>query len=71
MRVGQVTTPANWRPGDKVIVLPAVTNDEATKLFGDFQTVKPYLRFTKDPTGKGLCGLWRFRNACYSHAHSH
>lgn len=44
-----MTTPANWRPGEQVIVLPSVSNDDASKLFGDFQIAKPYLRFTADP----------------------
>jgi len=44
-----VTTPVNWRPGDDVIIAPAVSNDKATELFGDFVQVKPYLRFTKQP----------------------
>ncbi|KAI9033512.1 thioredoxin-like protein [Hyaloraphidium curvatum] len=42
----RITTPANWQVGDKVIVHPGVSNDEATKLFGEFDTVLPYLRLT-------------------------
>jgi len=44
-----VTTPANWQPGQDVIVAPNVSDDKAKELFGDFRTVKPYLRFTKQP----------------------
>jgi len=40
----KVTTPANWKKGDDVIIAPSVSNDEASKLFGDFKTIKPYLR---------------------------
>jgi len=43
----KVTTPANWKKGDDVIVAPSVSNDDATKLFGEFTTIKPYLRTVK------------------------
>jgi alkyl hydroperoxide reductase subunit AhpC len=46
----RITTPANWKKGGDVIVHPSVNNDEAKKLFGEFRQVKPYLRFTKQPT---------------------
>ena len=45
----KVTTPANWTPGNDVIISPAVNNEDAAKLFGEFRTVKPYLRYTADP----------------------
>ncbi|KAF9305764.1 hypothetical protein BGZ74_008957 [Mortierella antarctica] len=45
----RITTPANWKNGDDVIVHPSVTNDEAAKLFPGFRTVKPYLRFATQP----------------------
>lgn len=43
-------TPANWKPGDDVIILPSTTNDQAMEQFGSFKTVKPYLRYVSDPT---------------------
>ena len=43
----RVTTPANWKPGDDAIVVPSVSDAEATKLFGEFTTIKPYLRTVK------------------------
>lgn len=44
-----VATPANWNPGDDVIV-PTTLNDEDAKVkFGEFETVLPYLRTTKAP----------------------
>ncbi|KAG0319210.1 hypothetical protein BGZ99_005249 [Dissophora globulifera] len=46
----RITTPADWKKGDKVIVHPSVSNDEAEKLFPGFETVKPYLRFATLPT---------------------
>eukprot|EP01111_Echinosteliopsis_oligospora_P000309 TRINITY_DN10294_c0_g1_i1.p1 TRINITY_DN10294_c0_g1~~TRINITY_DN10294_c0_g1_i1.p1 ORF type:complete len:216 (+),score=45.24 TRINITY_DN10294_c0_g1_i1:183-830(+) len=45
----RVTTPANWKQGDEVIIHPAVEDDEAKKLFGDFKTLTPYLRMAKQP----------------------
>jgi len=46
----RVATPVNWKLGDDVVVLPAVPNEEADKLFPKgYTTVKPYLRTTPDP----------------------
>lgn len=44
-----VATPANWVPGEDVIIPPAVSNDEAKEKFGEFETIFPYLRKTKAP----------------------
>ncbi|WFD00641.1 peroxiredoxin 1 [Malassezia yamatoensis] len=46
----RVTTPVNWQPGDKVIIHPSVSNDLADTLFPNYETVKPYLRYTNDPS---------------------
>lgn len=40
---------SDWIPGDDVIIAPAVKDEEARKLFPNFQAVKPYLRFTPLP----------------------
>ena len=46
----KVATPANWRDGDDVIVLPAVSNEEADELFPKgYEVVRPYLRTTPQP----------------------
>ncbi|KEZ78921.1 MULTISPECIES: peroxiredoxin [Gammaproteobacteria] len=46
----KVTTPANWQDGDDVIVSPALSNEEAEKLFpAGWNELKPYLRMTKQP----------------------
>lgn len=46
----KVATPANWSEGDDVIIVPAVSDDEATTLFPDgWTTVKPYLRVVPQP----------------------
>jgi len=45
-----VSTPADWNDGDDVIVLPALSDDEARKKFPKgFETKKPYLRVTPQP----------------------
>lgn len=45
-----VATPANWVPGEDVIIPPSVSNEDAAKKFGTFETIFPYLRKTKDPS---------------------
>ncbi|MGK0249302.1 MAG: alkyl hydroperoxide reductase subunit AhpC [Oleispira sp.] len=44
-----IATPANWVPGDDVIVTLALNNDQAKEKFGDIDIKLPYLRFTKTP----------------------
>lgn len=47
----KVATPANWKQGEDVIIVPAVNDEAAKSLFPDgWDTVKPYLRKVKDPT---------------------
>ena len=47
----KVATPANWRSGEDVIIVPAVNNEEAKKLFPQgWKTIKPYLRTLSDPS---------------------
>ena len=43
----KVATPANWKKNDDVIIVPAVSDDEAKEIFKDFRKIKPYLRYTK------------------------
>jgi len=46
----KVATPVNWKNGDDVIIVPAVSDEEAKKMFpGGWKTLKPYLRLTKQP----------------------
>lgn len=42
-----VATPANWNVGDDVIIPTTVSDEDAKKKFGSFETVLPYLRKTK------------------------
>ena len=46
----KVATPANWKQGEDVIIVPAVTDEAAKDLFpAGWTTHKPYLRTTKQP----------------------
>ncbi|MCB9844906.1 MAG: peroxiredoxin [Phycisphaeraceae bacterium] len=46
----RVATPANWKQGEDCIIVPAVSSDDARKLFPKgFREVKPYLRITPQP----------------------
>jgi alkyl hydroperoxide reductase subunit AhpC len=46
----KVATPVNWKDGQDCIIVPAVTDEEATKLFPKgFKKLKPYLRTTPQP----------------------
>jgi len=46
----KVATPVNWKPGDDVIIAPAVSNEEAQKTYPEgFKTLKPYLRVVAQP----------------------
>jgi alkyl hydroperoxide reductase subunit AhpC len=46
----KVATPANWKEGDDVIIVPAVSNEEAKTKYPDgWKTLKPYLRLVKQP----------------------
>ncbi|MGV6802074.1 MAG: peroxiredoxin [bacterium] len=43
-----IATPADWTPGDKVIIPPSISNEEAKEKFPQgWDEVKPYLRFTQ------------------------
>lgn len=45
----KVATPVNWKPGEDVIITPAVGDEEAARSFPGFKTIKPYLRTTAQP----------------------
>lgn len=48
----KIATPANWKPGEAVVISPSVSNDEARVMFpqgyktADLPSNKDYLRFT-------------------------
>ena len=47
----KVATPVNWRQGEDVIIVPAVSDEEAKEMFPEgWNTIKPYLRTVKQPS---------------------
>lgn len=46
----QVSTPANWKPGDDVIISGSVSNEDAQKQYpGGWKSPKPYIRIVPQP----------------------
>lgn len=46
----KVATPVNWKNGDDVIILPAITDEQARETYPEgWKTVKPYLRVVPQP----------------------
>ena len=45
----KVSTPVNWKPGEKVIIGGAVSDEEARETFGEWESPKPYIRIVPDP----------------------
>ncbi len=47
----KLATPANWKPGEEVIIVPAVSDAEATEKYpGGWRAAKPYLRYVQPPS---------------------
>ena len=47
----KVSTPAQWTPGEKVIISGSVSNDEAKELFPDgWESPRPYIRIVPQPS---------------------
>jgi len=45
-----VATPANWKDGDKVVISPAIKDEDiAAKFPKGYERIKPYLRLTPQP----------------------
>ena len=45
-----VSTPVDWKDGEDVIIVPAVSDEDAKQKFPKgFKTIKPYLRVTPQP----------------------
>jgi thioredoxin-dependent peroxiredoxin len=45
-----VATPADWKQGDDVIIVPAVSDNDAKQMFPNgWKTLKPYLRVVPQP----------------------
>ncbi|WP_020650475.1 peroxiredoxin [Solimonas variicoloris] len=46
----KVATPVNWKPGEDVIIVPALKDEDARKLFPQgWKALKPYLRLVAQP----------------------
>ncbi len=45
----KVATPSDWKQGEDVIIVPAVSDEEATERSASFTTIKPYLRTVPQP----------------------
>jgi alkyl hydroperoxide reductase subunit AhpC len=45
----KVSTPANWKPGEDVIISGSVSDDEAKETFGEWEAPKPYIRIVPQP----------------------
>jgi len=44
-----IATPADWRPGDRVIVSTSMSTEDAEKTFENVEEFKPYLRYADAP----------------------
>lgn len=44
-----IATPADWQPGDRVIVSPGISTDDAKAKFKNVEEIKPYLRYADAP----------------------
>ncbi len=44
-----IATPADWRPGERVVVSPTVSTEDAKAKFDNVEEIKPYLRFADAP----------------------
>jgi alkyl hydroperoxide reductase subunit AhpC len=44
-----VSTPVDWNPGDRIIVSPAMSTEDARQRFEGVEEVRPYLRWAKQP----------------------
>jgi alkyl hydroperoxide reductase subunit AhpC len=46
----QVSTPAQWQQGDKVIISGSVNDEQAKELFGEWESPRPYIRIVPQPS---------------------
>ena len=44
-----VSTPVDWQPGERIIVAPTMSTDDARQRFEDVEEIRPYLRWAKQP----------------------
>jgi alkyl hydroperoxide reductase subunit AhpC len=47
----KVATPADWKPGEDVIIVPSLSNEDAKQAFpAGWKAPKPYMRYVHQPT---------------------
>jgi thioredoxin-dependent peroxiredoxin len=46
----KVSTPAQWNPGDDVIIAGSVSDEQAKEIFGEWESPKPYIRIVPQPS---------------------
>ena len=46
----KVSTPVNWKQGEDVIIAGSVSDEEARRLFGQWEAPKPYIRIVPQPS---------------------
>jgi len=46
----KVATPAQWHPGEKVVIAGSVNNEQAKELFGEWEEPVPYIRIVPQPS---------------------
>jgi alkyl hydroperoxide reductase subunit AhpC len=44
-----ISTPVDWKPGDRVIVAPTMSTEDAKAKFSNVEEKKPYLRYADQP----------------------
>ena len=47
-----IATPVDWQKGDKVVVKPSMSSEDAKKKFGDLEVQREYLRLVADPSSR-------------------
>jgi alkyl hydroperoxide reductase subunit AhpC len=45
----KVATPAQWKPGENVIIAGSVSDEQAKELFGTWEAPRPYIRIVPQP----------------------
>ena len=45
-----ISTPVDWRPGERVIVSPALSTEDAKAKLANVEEIKPYLRYADAPS---------------------
>jgi alkyl hydroperoxide reductase subunit AhpC len=47
----RVATPVDWKPGEDVVIVGSMSDEEAREIFGDWKQPKPYIRIVPQPVG--------------------